>query len=1795
MRGGHASQSQQYASNDMVERIDTKLNDFYDHRTNIWIRHELLASALSTKPKYGAKSSEAALAQARDSIGKIHGEDSFNSLKSSVSSSSHAARWGWVKASLIPDHDNHDHGMSSSKGGRSMDSSRTITIQIIDRESEYMGQTVRIPQGLIRQFDQNVENRNRDSLHYDDEQAIFGGSILMANTWADFTTVPIASPRDDSRASANGTKAPSPRYGSQPHGKQDTSANSREKNNADNNDEEEGILFTPPSDLTTLTNLHEPEVVFCLRRRYASNEIYTSSGPILLALNPFKDIKNVYGEDQMKRYWEKGESVYSGSKSGSTQKLDPHVYGTADDAFRSMMRALEDVRTVGTLSPDLAFFKDQSILVSGESGAGKTVTTKIIMKYLATLSKRSSSFSRPKMTKNNSSTKGFTGISYEQSSSNDSSAKGSYIEQQVLESNPILESFGNARTLRNDNSSRFGKFIEMKFTSHGRLIGAGIDSYLLEKVRLVKQSDGERNYHIFYELLSGMNPTERKKLLVDNCSLEDFKMTYSASGTYKRRDGVKDEVSFTALRKSMTTMGFDADEQKSIFEVICAVLHLSNLTFKGSRHDNCALDLANSSLPAALTLLGISHTALNSALCSVIIEVAGEKVARSFGVIQAIKALEALMKATYGALFSYLVARVNYCIDETRQRLIKESAAGNDDSKSSSALSSLNDAAAFIGILDIFGFETFGKNSFEQLCINYCNESLQQQFNRFVFKLEQAEYEREEISWKFIQFPDNQHILDLIDSKRNGIIAVLDENSFLAQCTDTSFAQALYRHCAPKSDDTSSPFMAKSSQKAQGLFTINHYAGPVEYDCSGFIEKNKDELPKETLELLLGSTNHFVQHLATIIDTAPAGNVLADGQSGRGVHHYKQNSLKKISVGTQFSHQLQLLRQRIDATVPHYIRCLKPNDRLQPDNFESAVIADQLRCAGILEAVRVSRVGYPQRYPHARFIHRYQVLGGGDIRQLRRDTKGKPQAPSSHDRRQGTKSNTNSVANVEQECRLLVNVLSKKLLALQTSDSGPTKNNSKSKKRETTNGDSGIQMGLTKVFLRQHAFDALERMRGQIKAKAAIIIVSFMRMCLERNKYVMIRDEYRSMISRRNELFLKYNKNADPSMLTPGWERSSSDAPVRAWLQKIKEESVETGDDFIPYELRNFKWKRIDTRWVRQELDDDGNVIATVEMNPPSYIESAPKKDGFRWSLMNNSVSQSQFVTRDKATSSKDDLISPNRIPTKFVEKARGRAPEQDMTERKSTSVRMPHQDRFSSDDYQETSSQGPAVPKTSTKAGNSSGANAVLSTSNLRRITTNGTNANGSQKRMPHPSSNIAHSRMNENVKAEPPTYDDYDDYDDTSHLPPGKFSQAGKSDKIMRNESADYDDDPYVPSRSSGVNSLSQNPSKNAFVNKKTSNAMAASRNQPGRDPRSFQASSMNISDTEKALIEKRNMLNQLASLQQRGNGNVVTATVDKKTSPRNSDEVPIPRGAPVASTRGSMKAGAANVNTEKKTSPRNNEDASISRSAPTSSNRAIADKRSMLEELKNRQQARANGSGATTTRDAKISPRNADYANTGRNSPREDYGMINSDISRDEYNMNGRNSARDDYGMSVRSSSSGRSSEPSMAEKRSQMMNQLANAQLRSNGSASSLAQESRVSPRYSESMNGGKFQGNPSRNPTQEPRSQRNTANGFSSSPYANDDGYGSFPSFDMDAVKKKESKKDENKKGETKRGFFSMLSRDTKGKETKNKNPTTRKKGSSQSNGEDSDTFNSSNLSDNVFNDDRFDNYFSVGH
>jgi myosin-5 len=567
--------------------------------------------------------------------------------------------------------------------------------------------------------------------------------------------------------------------------------------------------------------------------------------------------------------------------------------------------------------------KNQTIVVSGESGAGKTVSAKYIMRYFAT---RESSDQPGKYTTSRADAISET-------------------EEQILATNPVMEAFGNAKTTRNDNSSRFGKYIEIMFDERTNIIGAKIRTYLLERSRLVFQPLKERNYHIFYQLVAGATDDEKQELGL--LPVEDFE--YLNQGGTPIIDGVDDKAEFDATRKSLATIGVSQQDQTEIFRVLAALLHLGNVKITATRTES-SLSASEPSLVRACEMLGIDVTEFAKWIVKKQLITRGEKITSNLTQQQALVVRDSVAKFIYSSLFDWLVDKINrgLATDEVLGRV-----------------------QTFIGVLDIYGFEHFAKNSFEQFCINYANEKLQQEFNQHVFKLEQEEYVREEIDWTFIDFSDNQPCIDLIEAKL-GILALLDEESRLPMGSDEQFVTKLHHHfAADKQKFYKKPRFGKSA------FTVCHYAVDVTYESDGFIEKNRDTVPDEHLEVLRNSSNVFIKEILDTAaavrdkDSAAVSSKPVAAAPGRRIGVAVN---RKPTLGGIFKSSLIELMGTINSTEVHYIRCIKPNEAKEAWKFEGPMVLSQLRACGVLETVRISTAGYPTRWTYEEFAIRYYML-----------------------------------------------------------------------------------------------------------------------------------------------------------------------------------------------------------------------------------------------------------------------------------------------------------------------------------------------------------------------------------------------------------------------------------------------------------------------------------------------------------------------------------------------------------------------------------------------------------------------------------------------------------------------------------------------------------------------------------------------------------------------------------------------------------------------------------------------------
>ncbi|XP_034257652.1 unconventional myosin-Vb isoform X5 [Pantherophis guttatus] len=644
-------------------------------------------------------------------------------------------------------------------------------------------------------------------------------------------------------------------------------------------------ILVGENDLTALSYLHEPAVLHNLKVRFLeSNHIYTYCGIVLVAINPYEQLP-IYGQDVI--------YAYSGQNMGD---MDPHIFAVAEEAYKQMARDE----------------KNQSIIVSGESGAGKTVSAKYAMRFFASVGGSSSE---------------------------------SNIEEKVLASSPIMEAIGNAKTTRNDNSSRFGKYIQIGFDKRYRIIGANMRTYLLEKSRVVFQAADERNYHIFYQLCASASLPELKDLSL----LEAKDFFYTSLGGDTSLEGVDDAEDFEKTKQAFTLLGVKESYQMTIFKILAAVLHLGNVDFRSERDgESCSITNQDQHLHHFCRLLGVEHSQMEHWLCHRKLVTTSETYTKNMSLQQAVNARNALAKHIYAQLFNWIVQHINKALYTT----VKQH--------------------SFIGVLDIYGFETFEYNSFEQFCINYANEKLQQQFNLHVFKLEQDEYMKEQIPWTLIDFYDNQPCIDLIEAKL-GILDLLDEECKVPKGTDENWAQKLYdRH--GNSQHFQKPRMSNMA------FIIVHFADKVEYYCEGFLEKNRDTVHEEQINILKASKYPAIVELfhdeKDPAPAAPSGKKTSSKINIRAARPTVKaaNKEHKKTVGHQFRNSLHLLMETLNATTPHYVRCIKPNDEKLPFTFDPKRAVQQLRACGVLETIRISAAGYPSRWTYHDFLNRYRVL-----------------------------------------------------------------------------------------------------------------------------------------------------------------------------------------------------------------------------------------------------------------------------------------------------------------------------------------------------------------------------------------------------------------------------------------------------------------------------------------------------------------------------------------------------------------------------------------------------------------------------------------------------------------------------------------------------------------------------------------------------------------------------------------------------------------------------------------------------
>ncbi|XP_029361674.1 unconventional myosin-XV [Echeneis naucrates] len=624
-------------------------------------------------------------------------------------------------------------------------------------------------------------------------------------------------------------------------------------------------------DMTQLPELNETTVLMNLKKRYDQELVYTYIGSILVSVNPYK-LLNIYGTDMVLQYEGHGLS-----------DNPPHLFAIANLSYTTMMDAK----------------KDQCIVISGESGSGKTEATKLILRYL-------------------------TAIHHKRN-----------VTQQIeiLEATPLLESFGNAKTVRNDNSSRFGKYTQI-FMEEGVISGAITSQYLLEKSRIVFQAKSERNYHIFYEMLAGLAPHEKHSLYLQEAET----YYYLNQGGDCTIEGKDDGEDFRRLLSAMDILCFTPEELNGVYRLLSSVLHLGNVYFQPHQSEGQEVMSVVSAqeIRVVAELLQVSPDSLQKSVTFKLTDTVREKIYTPLTVESAVDARDAVAKILYSLLFSWLTERINGRVYPRNEALS-------------------------ISILDIYGFEELQVNSFEQLCINYANETLQFYFNRVVFQEEQEEYMREQIEWRQQSFIHNQACLDLIAAKPHGILRILDDQCSFPQATDHTFLQKCHYHHG------NNPLYARPKMPLPE-FTLKHYAGKVNYQVNKFLDKNFDMVRQDVLDLFIQSKNRMVSSLF-MKHSESVSQQRSNIRHSSTVRRYQANT-----VSAKFQSSLQELLEKMERCNPYFVRCIKPNHHKEPGVFDNELVSTQLHYSGIMETIHIRREGYPIRLPFHSFLSRYKSL-----------------------------------------------------------------------------------------------------------------------------------------------------------------------------------------------------------------------------------------------------------------------------------------------------------------------------------------------------------------------------------------------------------------------------------------------------------------------------------------------------------------------------------------------------------------------------------------------------------------------------------------------------------------------------------------------------------------------------------------------------------------------------------------------------------------------------------------------------
>ena len=725
--------------------------------------------------------------------------------------------------------------------------------------------------------------------------------------------------------------------------------------------------FEQTSDMANLTYLNEAAVLYNLKARYGAGLIYTYSGLFCVVINPYRRLP-IYTKQVIDKFQGKRRS-----------EMPPHLFSVADNAYRNMLQDREN----------------QSMLITGESGAGKTENTKKVISYFASVAAGQQKAAEAAGT----------------------AEKGkATLEDAILRANPVLEAYGNAKTIRNNNSSRFGKFIRIHFGTNGKIAGADIETYLLEKSRVTYQQPGlERNYHIMYWLLCNAYPEYNDKLLVT----PDAGLYHFINQGCLTVDNMDDVEEMKIVDDSFAVLGFAEEEKMALYKITAATIWFGELKFKQRPREEQAEADGNSEAEKVAFLLAVNAGDLLKALLTPKVKVGNEYVTKGQTKHQVVYAVAALAKALYARMFGWLVARVNQTLETKHKKQY------------------------FIGVLDIAGFEIFVYNTFEQLCINYTNERLQQFFNHHMFVLEQEEYKKEGIHWEFIDFGmDLQACIELIE-KPMGILSILEEECMFPKASDKTFLTKLFDNHMGKSANFGKPKPSKGNAEFAPHFELYHYAGTVGYNTNGWLDKNKDPINDTVVQLLQASK----EPLVSMFFAEPKEDANAPKKKKKG------GGFQTISATHRES--LHKLMANLKTTHPHFVRCIIPNELKQPGLIDAKLVLHQLQCNGVLEGIRICRKGFPNRIIYSEFKQRYSILAPNAIPQGFVDGK----------------------------------VVSEKVLTALQLD------------------DNDYRLGHTKVFFRAGVLGTLEDMRDERLAKIIANFQAFIRGYLIRRNYKTLQDQ----------------------------------------------------------------------------------------------------------------------------------------------------------------------------------------------------------------------------------------------------------------------------------------------------------------------------------------------------------------------------------------------------------------------------------------------------------------------------------------------------------------------------------------------------------------------------------------------------------------------------------------------------------------------------------------------------------------